>query len=345
MRFSRSACSNDGLTETNIRTPKNKVVSVAKNARPEKSGSPSRHSPFSISHSPLAKLYPFDSHYFELDGLRYHYVDQQKPKNATGREPLLMVHGNPTWSFFWRNIITAFQDRYRAIAVDHIGCGLSDKPSEANYPFTLERRIDDLCRLIEGLDLRNITLIAHDWGGAIGMGAAVRLPDRFKRFVLMNTAAFQGFMCPLRIRACRIPGFGRLAIQGFNVFARWATWMAISRRGGLPKEIRRGLVAPYDSWANRTALYQFVQDIPLSPKHPTWKTLGEIEDALPTFRDKPVGLIWGMLDWCFTPEYLKRFLQFYPEAFVRRLDDAHHYVVEDAPEEVVAAIDEFLKRG
>lgn len=289
-------------------------------------------------------LYPFDSHYFDLDGLQYHYVDEQKPKNAKDRSVLLMVHGNPTWSFYWRRPITEFRDRYRTIAVDHIGCGLSDKPTESQYSFTLERRIDDLCRFIEGLDLNDITLVAHDWGGAIGMGAATRLPERFSRFVLMNTAAFQGFQCPLRIRVCRIPGLGRLVIQGFNAFARWATWMAIANRGGLPKEIRDGLVGPYDSWANRTALYQFVQDIPLSPKHPTWKTLGTIEDALPSFRDKPVCLIWGMLDWCFTPEYLKRFLQFFPEANVHRLGHAHHYLIEDAPDDVIAAMNEFFKK-
>ncbi len=289
-------------------------------------------------------LYPFESRFFDLDGLSYHYLDEQRPRNATGRETLLMVHGNPTWSFFWRNLITAFRNRYRVVAVDHIGCGLSDKPGEANYPFTLERRIDDLCRLIKHLDLRNVTLVAHDWGGAIGMGAATRQPERFDRLILMNTAAFQGFMCPLRIRVCRVPGFGRLAIQGFNVFARWATWMAISRRGGLPKEVRSGLVAPYDSWANRTALYRFVQDIPLSPHHPTYKTLGEIEEKLPLFVDKPISLIWGMLDWCFTPEYLKRFLQFFPGADVCRLENAHHYVVEDAPDEVIEAIEAFLKK-
>jgi haloalkane dehalogenase len=288
--------------------------------------------------------YPFDSHFFDLDGFRYHYLDEQRPRNAEDREVLLMVHGNPTWSFYWRNLVTEFRDRYRVIAVDHIGCGLSDKPNESQYPFTLERRIDDLCRLIEGLDLRNVTLIAHDWGGAIGMGAAVRLAERFDRFVLMNTAAFQGLRCPLRIRACRIPGLGRLLVQGFNVFAKWATWMAIANRRGLPKEIRDGLVAPYDSWQHRTALYRFVLDIPLSPRHPTYKTLGEIEEALPKFRNNPVCLIWGMLDWCFTPDYLKRFLQFYPEADVHRLNDAHHYLVEDAPEEVINAINEFLKR-
>ncbi|MDR2116840.1 MAG: alpha/beta fold hydrolase [Planctomycetaceae bacterium] len=290
----------------------------------------------------MTKLYPFESHFFDLDGLRYHYLDEQRPRNAVNRDVLLMVHGNPTWSFYWRNLVTEFRDRYRVIAVDHIGCGLSDMPDESHYPFTLERRIEDICRLIEGLNLQKITLIAHDWGGAIGMGAAVQLSNRFDRFVLMNTAAFRGIQCPLRIRVCRIPGLGRLLVQGFNLFAKCATRMAVAK--GLPKEVREGLTAPYNSWGHRTALYRFVTDIPLSPRHPTYKTLADIEEALPKFRNKPVCLIWGMLDWCFTPDYLKRFLQFYPEADVHRLNDAHHYLVEDAPEEVINALDSFLKR-
>ena len=105
------------------------------------------------------------------------------------------------------------------IVPDHIGCGLSDKPSARDYPYRLARRISDLNRLIEHLDLRQITLIAHDWGGAIGMGAAVATPGRFDRFVLMNTAAFLAKRCPRRILAGRVPGIGRLAIQGLNLLA------------------------------------------------------------------------------------------------------------------------------
>jgi len=301
-----------------------------------------------MGHSPtsdrLSKLYPFESRYFDLDGLRYHYVDEQKPKNAKDRDTLLMVHGNPTWSFYWRNLIMAFRDRYRVIAVDHLGCGLSDKPSEAAYPFTLERRIDDLCRLIEELNIERMTLIAHDWGGAIGMGAACRLPERFDRFVFMNTAAFPSPLCPLRIRLCRLPIIGRLAIQGLNLFSLGTLWMAVARRRNLTKEVRAGLLAPYNNWANRTAVYRFVQDIPLSPKHPSFATLTEIEEKLPSFRNKPVCFVWGMLDWCFSPEFLKRFLQFFPEADVHRLERAHHLLVEDVPNEVIEAVESFLKK-
>jgi haloalkane dehalogenase len=286
-------------------------------------------------------LYPFEPHYLDLNGLRLHYADEMKPRNAKERETLLMVHGNPTWSFMFRNLITEYRDRFRVIAPDHIGCGLSDMPSEKEYPFSLERRIDDLCRLIEELDLHDITLIAHDWGGAIGMGAAVRLPQRFKRFVLMNTSAFVG-ECPLRIKICKLPLFGRLAIQGLNLFSSGTLSMATAKPKNLTKEIRAGYLAPYNSWANRTAVYRFVQDIPLSPGHPAFAVFQQIEQALPSFRDKPICLIWGMLDWCFSPDYLKRFIQLYPEAVVHRLEHAHHLVLENAPDDVLNALNEFL---
>ncbi|MDR3183084.1 MAG: alpha/beta fold hydrolase [Planctomycetaceae bacterium] len=289
---------------------------------------------------------PFDSHYLTLSsGLRYHYFDEQRYRlrgeSSDGREVMLFVHGNPTWAFYWRNLVKAFRDRFRCIAVDHIGCGLSDKPKESVYSFTLQQRINDLGELIERLDLKQITLVAHDWGGAIGAGAAVKMPERFERFVFLNTAAFISDQCPLRIRLCRIPLFGSLAIQGLNLFSLGTLWMASANR--LPKEVRQGLLFPYNNWHNRTAVYRFVQDIPLSPVHPSYAVLRHIEESLPQFRSLPVCLIWGMLDWCFSPEYLKRFLQFFPEAVVHRIAGAHHLVVEDAPEETIKAMEDFVR--
>ncbi|MCL2349113.1 MAG: alpha/beta fold hydrolase [Planctomycetaceae bacterium] len=280
-------------------------------------------------------LYPFRSHSHNINGFRMHYLDEGKG------EPLLFVHGNPTWSFYWRNLVQPLKKTHRCIAVDHIGCGLSDKPSEKEYPFTLKRRIDDLCEFVERLNLKNITLVAHDWGGAIGMGTACRISDRFQKFVLMNTAAFSSDRCPLRIRVCRTPVFGRLALQGLNLFPQAALRLAVSNRRKMTKEVRAGLLAPYNNWNNRLAVYRFVQDIPLSEKHTSFQTLREIENHLPDFRNFPIMLIWGMQDWCFSPEFLKRFLQFFPDAEVHRFDDAGHYVVEDVPEQIIPLLDRF----
>jgi pimeloyl-ACP methyl ester carboxylesterase len=145
-------------------------------------------------------LYPFCSRHLMLDGLRLHYLDEGHG------EPLLMVHGNPTWSFYWRNLILGLRGDWRAVVPDHIGCGLSDKPQR--YAYCLRQHIDNLVRLVESLELRNISLLGHDWGGAIGLGTALRLPDRFARLVLFNTGAFPPPFVPWRIRLCRLPWLG-----------------------------------------------------------------------------------------------------------------------------------------
>jgi len=282
-------------------------------------------------------LFPFRSQWLSLDGHRYHYVDEGQGS------PLLMVHGNPTWSFAWRELIAAFRDEYRVIAPDHIGCGLSDKP--ARYRYTLQRHIDNLVRLVEQLDLRDVALLVHDWGGAIGLGAVLARPERFARLVLFNTGAFPPPRVPWRIRLCRGPVFGRLAVQGCNLFARAAQWMALEHRARLTPGVRAGLLAPYDRWSHRVAIYRFVCDIPTSPRHPTWHTLADIERHLPTLADRPCQIIWGMRDWCFTPACLERLRRSFPAAEVHRLDDSGHWVVEDACERIIPEVRRFLEQG
>jgi haloalkane dehalogenase len=281
-------------------------------------------------------LYPFESHEIRLNGLRYHYLDE-------GAGPvLLMVHGNPTWSFMWRDIILPLRKKFRLIVPDHIGCGLSDKPHPAQYSYRLAQRVADLARLIEHLDLQRITLVAHDWGGAIGMGAAVAAPGRFERFALMNTAAFLVPRCPFRIRLCHLPVIGPIGVQGLNLFVKAALDQAVAKHDRMTPAVRAGMIAPYDTWANRTAVYRFVCDIPLRPSHPTYQTLLDIEKGLAQFSGHPVCLIWGMQDWCFTPAFLQRFLEFFPRAEVHRLPDAAHYVVEDAHEQIILILEKFV---
>lgn len=295
------------------------------------------------------ELYPFASHFLPLAGLsaadgseapsrelRLHYLDE-----GAGR-PLLLVHGNPTWSFYWRNLILALRARQRLVAPDHIGCGLSDKPFD--YPYRLSQHIDNLCRLIESLDLRGVTLVAHDWGGAIGLGAVLRMRERFSRLVLMNTAAFRSRRMPWRIRVCRTPLLGRALVQGLNGFSRAALRMAMAHPKRLSPAARAGYVAPYDSWSHRVAIDRFVNDIPLRPTHPSCSQLVEIERGLPSLVGLPTMLIWGMRDWCFTPHFLDRFLAFLPKADVHRLADAGHWVIEDEPEQVIDLISRFVEQ-
>lgn len=293
-------------------------------------------------------LYPFDSNFFlqsavDSQGNRQdssvgqHYIDYGK---TDSNHTFLFVHGNPTWSFYWRNLVLGLGQHSRCVAVDHIGCGLSDKPQ--NYQYSLNQHIDNLSGLIRNLDLKNITLVAHDWGGAIGLGTLLKNKDRFARIALMNTGAFPPPYIPWQIQLCRIPIFGMFAIRGFNGFAWPATRMAVSRKGGLDQTVKQGLIAPYHDWETRIATHKFVEDIPARSTHPTWSVLNEIENGL-TSLNLPVQLIWGMKDWCFRPDCLERFQKIFRNAKSHEISWANHYVVEDAPEEVLDVINAFHK--
>jgi haloalkane dehalogenase len=281
----------------------------------------------------LADLYPFRSRYFDLGGWRMHYVDE-----GTG-PAIVMLHGNPTWSFYYRELIKGLRDRYRVVAPDHIGCGLSDKPQ--NYDYTLAAHIENLSNLLNHLRLRDVTLAMHDWGGAIGFGWAMRNPDRVRRFIVFNTAAFFG-PCPLRIRLCRWPILGDLAVRGFNAFARGATLLACKRRERMTGRVKRGYLLPYDSFAKRVAMLRFVRDIPLRRGQPSYRVLKEIEDALPLFQNRPMLICWGARDFCFNDWYLDAWKARFPFAQAHRFEDAGHYVLEDAHERILPLIRRFL---
>lgn len=281
----------------------------------------------------LGELYPFDSHYLDVGGVRMHYVDE-------GSGPaVVMVHGNPTWSFYYRELIKGLRDRYRVIAPDHIGCGLSDKPQD--YPYTLATHIDNLGILIDHLKLDNVTLAGHDWGGAIGFGWAARNPDRINRFVVFNTAAFFGPM-PFRIRICRTPILGDVLVRRLNLFVRGAIRMACRRRERMTPDVARGYSMPYRNYADRIGVHRFVRDIPLSRSIPSHSILQSIEAALPLFRDRPMVIFWGGKDFCFNDTFLQGWIDWFPRAGVHRFPDAGHYVVEDAHERILPLLREFL---
>ena len=282
----------------------------------------------------FAEEYPFESHFLPVAGGRLHYVDEGQG------EVLLCVHGNPTWSFAWRNVIRRFRDRYRVIALDHLGCGFSDKPQ--SYSYRLADHMANLQALIDHLQLRHITLVAHDWGGAIGMGVAGRRPDLFSRLILMNTGAFRSQAIPFRIAVCRWPLLGPLGVRGFNLFARAALSMAMEHPEKLTPAIRRGLLAPYGNWHDRVAIQRFVEDIPLQPSHPSYATLVEVETGLQRLQGHPLLLIWGERDWCFTPAFREEFQRRFPQAEALPLPHAGHYVFEDALPDVLKGMEGFL---
>ena len=284
--------------------------------------------------TPNLAEYPFQSRFYDLGGHRMAYLDE-----GSG-PPMVMIHGNPSWSYLYRNLIASLRNRYRCIAPDHLGCGFSDKPQD--YPYRLANHIDNLDRLLESLAIERCILVVHDWGGAIGMGWAVRHPERVAGVVVLNTAAFRSERLPLRIAVCRWPLLGPLLVRGFNGFARAATFMAVSRP--MRAEIARGFLAPYDSWANRIAILRFVQDIPMNEEHPSWPTLLGIETSLHRLQRCPVLLCWGGRDFCFNDTFYREWRLRFPLAEAHYFAAANHYVLEDALTDIEPLIDSFAQR-
>ncbi len=246
-----------------------------------------------------------------------------------------MLHGNPTWSFYYRRLVRDLAPTHRCIVPDHVGMGLSARPEA--YDYTLATRIADLEALVAALGVKRVHLVVHDWGGAIGFGFAARHPELIGRIVVLNTAAFASPRLPFRIAVCRWPVLGPLLVRGCNGFAGPATWMAMHRRPLTPVE-RRGYLFPYGSWDARAAVSAFVQDIPREPGHRSWAALAAAEAGLAQFRDRPVLIAWGGRDFCFNDTFLARWREVFPQARCERFADAGHYVLEDAADEVIPLI-------
>lgn len=284
------------------------------------------------------ELYPFEDHFLDLDGLRFHYLDE-----GSG-EAVVAVHGNPTWSFYYRDLVRDLRHDYRVIVPDHMGCGLSDKPDDSAYDYTLSRRIEDFGRLMDDLGLDDVNLVVHDWGGIIGLGWAVRNPERVKRLVILNTAAFhlpKSKSFPWQLWMVRDTPLGPLMVRGFNGFARGATHLACTRKR-LSKEVRDAYCAPYDSWADRIATLRFVQDIPLRPGDRGYDIVSDTAARLEVFRDRPVLVCWGDKDFVFDHHFLAEWQRFLPQADVHRFADCGHWILEDASEEIIPLVRKFL---
>jgi cis-3-alkyl-4-acyloxetan-2-one decarboxylase len=292
--------------------------------------------------APPVSDYPFAAHYLDRQGLRYHYLDE-----GTGA-PVVMVHGNPTWSFYYRHLVLALRDSQRCIVPDHIGCGRSDKPDDSRYEYTLKSRVDDLEALLDHLGIHeNVTLVLHDWGGMIGMAYANRHPERIKRLVILNTTAFPlptTKRFPFALTLCRTPLLGALLVRGFNAFCRSAARVGCKLHP-MSADVRAGYLAPYDSWANRIAVHRFVQDIPFHPGEPAYEIVSGVEKGLNRFRNVPMLICWGEQDFVFDRHFLDEWRRRFPEAEVHAFADAGHYILEDCRAEIVPLIQAFLARS
>lgn len=284
------------------------------------------------------KQYPFASHFFEHNGVRQHYLDE-----GDAHAPVLvMVHGNPTWSFYWRHLVKAFSQNFRVIVPDHIGCGFSDKPQD--YSYTLEQHIQNFDALLAHLAVKDITLVVHDWGGGVGFGYATRHPENVRRMVIFNTSAFFRPVLYWGIKLSRSPLVGDVLTRGLNSFLLGAFVMGTSQPKRFNAETRAGYLAPYRSWHDRIAILRFVQDIPMKDTHPTRKTVDEIEARLHLLRDVPKLILWGKDDPVFTTDtFLAGFRAHFPDAQVIELEKAGHFVVEDAHERIIPLMETFLQ--
>ena len=287
--------------------------------------------------------YPFEPRSLvHPNGLRQSYLDEG-PREG---EVVLMLHGNPSWSFYWRKLVLGLRDRYRCIVPDHMGMGLSDRPDDAQYDYTLQSRIDDLERLLQhaGVD-GPVTLAVHDWGGMIGFGWALKHSARVKRLVILNTAAFplpKEKRMPLRLRMGRDSKLGGWLIRRFNLFARGAAWMGTKR--SLPREVRAAYAGVSDGWGNAISTLRFMQDIPLAPGDRAWPLVEAAGKALHGYADRPAFIGWGLRDFVFDKHFLHGFQRALPKAHVHAFQDAGHYVLEDKAEVLVPAIRGFLDR-
>ncbi|MFP6899736.1 MAG: alpha/beta fold hydrolase [Opitutales bacterium] len=282
--------------------------------------------------------YPFEGHFIELArGHRLHYLDEGAGEGV----PVLMLHGNPSWSFLYRKLVLALRGDSRCLVPDHLGCGLSDKPAHPGFPYDLASHIGNLREFLDRLGVDKVQLVVHDWGGAIGFGSFRDQPERIESIVLLNTAAFPSIRCPWRIRICRFPFLGALLVRGLNGFAGPAARMAVSKP--LSDTVRKGFLLPYDSWANRVAIWRFVRDIPLSHTHPSMPLLQEIDEKMKNFRNHHAMTCWGGKDFCFNDHFLEEWRHRLPQLVVNRYPDAGHYVLEDAGNPAMDTIRRFLQ--
>ena len=288
--------------------------------------------------------YPFAPRTFEVrPGIAMSWLDEG-PRDG---EVVVMLHGNPSWSYYWRHLVLGLRDRYRCIVPDHVGMGLSDKPDDGpsaspRYDYTLQSRIDDLEALLRHAgvdDATPVTLVVHDWGGMIGFGWALSHMAQVRRLVILNTAAFPmpaAKRFPRRLALGRDSRIGGWLIRRFNLFARGATRFGTTRR--LPRAVREAYAGVYDGWANAISTLRFMQDIPLHEGDRAWPLLVAAGERLPGYADRPAFIGWGLRDFVFDRHCLDAFRaanyspadsDIYLRATKRRIAELENLVTDD----------------
>lgn len=288
--------------------------------------------------------WPYAPKWFTAPEGRLHYIDEGPRDGA----PIVFVHGNPTWSYLYRRFIKAVTESgFRAIAMDHLGFGRSDKPTRTDV-YAIRRHADRCEALLEALDLKNTTLVVQDWGGPIGLTWAARHPERVSRLFILNTF----FQRPVRevplpaiLKAFRMPVIGELLVKGAHAFVKGFLFKAgLNDPARLTETDKVAYLAPHPTWSSRSGILAFPRQIPSGPE-------GSVSDFVSAegakleiaFANKPVEIVWPMKDVAFSLETLDgMWLKSFPHARVVRVTNAGHFIQEDAPEIVIPELIKFI---
>jgi haloalkane dehalogenase len=279
-----------------------------------------------IAFTPSRELFPFESRWFETGGLRVHYVDE-----GTGR-PMLMCHGNPTWSFLYRKVITRLRDRFRCVAVDYPGFGLSDRP--AGYGYTPAEHAQVVGRLVDHLGLDGFLVMGQDWGGPIGMAVAAERPERVGGLIFMNTWFWPADRLGLQVfsRVMSSPPMQWWILQRNFFVERIVPNSVVHKLSSTEMEHYR---APQPTPEARQGVAEFPRQ--MLAAGPWLQRLAE--KAPQVLRDRPVLLVWAMKDPAFgSQSVIDRWKTYFPAAEIVVVPDAGHYIQEDAPDEIAAAV-------
>jgi len=287
--------------------------------------------------------FPFTPHFSTARGFRMHYVDEGEG------EPIVMLHGEPTWGYLYRKFIPALSETHRVVVPDHMGFGKSETPQDREY--TLKTHVENLAAVIDELELHDITFVAQDWGGPIASAYAVRHLDRVKRFCLLNTV----------IAGARAGGGERRPMP-------WFQWIGKHHEAGTLDETLghlgsnilsvmkiigfensavvddtwlRAYSAPFPDRESCLGAIEFPLDAYLQRIVPY---IVEERDNIPKLAEKPAMLVEGMRDHAIDPEVaIAGFRTLYPKGPVVKLEQAGHFCQEDAPEIIVPLIQQFLQ--
>jgi len=288
--------------------------------------------------------WPYEPRWFQTPDGSLHYVDEG-PRDG---RPVVLVHGNPTWGYLWRNFIPPLAEAgFRVIVPDHLGFGRSDKPDDPPL-YRIPRHAERCDMLLESLDLKDATVVPQDWGGPIGLAWAALHPERIHSLAILNTFTHRPAAkveLPLPLRLFRTPGVGELLVKGMNAFVRGFLFKAgLVHPERLGSQERAAYLAPHPTWSSRTGILVFPREIPAGPEGPVSDYLDSVHDRLMALRSKPIFIAWAMKDVAFLPEYLDDlWLKDFPDAQVLRLPDAGHYLQEDAHETIVPELLQFLR--